>query len=197
MADALVRVVRRLTDHLSTVSALMLLTIGAITLVDVFGRYFGLPLPGGFELIQLSMIVLIFTALPAVSFRREHVTVDIVQAVLTPGVKRIARSLVSLASLAVAGFYAVQLYDRGRYLALSAETTYNLQIAVAPFAYFISGMWALTAAVFVVNAVLDLAGVEPASPDSTDPDPAGPDRIGPDPAAPGPAGPGPAGPGPE
>ena len=162
MADALARVVRRLADHLSTVSALMLLSIGAITLVDVSGRYFGLPLPGGFELIQLAMIVLIFTALPAVSFRREHVTVDIVQAQLSPRLKRVARGIVSLISLAVAGFYAVQLYDRGNYLALSSETTYNLQIAVAPFAYFIAAMWLVTTLVFLVNAALDIAGVDPA-----------------------------------
>ena len=139
-------------------SSAMLLAIGAITLVDVTGRYFGMPLSGGFELIQLAMVVLIFTALPAVSYHREHVTVDIVQAHLPVRVKRIARGIVSLASTAVAGFYAIQLYERGAYLGRSSETTYNLQIAVAPFAYFIAVMWAVTALVFTVNAWLDFAG---------------------------------------
>lgn len=158
MREAIARGARQLVGHVSTVGAIMLLVIGAVTLVDVTGRYFGAPLPGGFELIQLAMVVLIFTALPAVSYRREHVTVDIVQAHLPTRVKRIARGLVSLISVAVAGFYALQLYERGAYLGRSSETTYNLQIAIAPFAYFIALMWAATALVFAVNAWLDFAG---------------------------------------
>jgi TRAP-type C4-dicarboxylate transport system permease small subunit len=136
----------------------MLLAIGAVTLVDVVGRYFGAPLPGAFELVQLAMIVLVFTALPAVSHRREHVTIDIVQMHLPHRLRRAARALVSIACVAVAGFYAVQLFERGAYLARSSETTYNLQIALAPFAYFIAAMWAVTAVVFVVNAWLDVSG---------------------------------------
>lgn len=158
MRDALARGARQLAHHVSTVGAIMLLAIGAITLVDVTGRYFGTPLTGGFELIQLAMVILIFTALPAVSYRREHVTVDIVQAHLPARLKRIARGVVSLACTAVAGFYALQLYERGAYLGRSSETTYNLQIAVAPFAYFIGLMWAVTALVFLINAWLDFSG---------------------------------------
>src|SRR3546814_8744945 len=48
------------------------------TFVDVVGRYvFNSPLPGALELTEIMMASLIFTILPVVSARSDHITVDL------------------------------------------------------------------------------------------------------------------------
>ena len=62
-------------DGLSSVALFALMVM---TCVDVTGRYFfNAPLDGATELTQLMMGVIVFAILPAVCFREEHVSVDL------------------------------------------------------------------------------------------------------------------------
>ena len=55
-----------------------LIGIGLLTCIDVFGRYaIGRPLQGAFEVSELAMGALIFTSLPLVTMRGQHVTIDL------------------------------------------------------------------------------------------------------------------------
>ncbi|MCO5073000.1 MAG: TRAP transporter small permease [Rhizobiaceae bacterium] len=140
---------------LSWISVACVVFIGAATLVDVVGRYFNHPLYGAFEMIQMAMIFLIFTALPAVTLKREHVTVDLVQGVLPARIKHIALSLVGLIGAVVCGFYALQVWARAEYLQQIGETTQNLVLPVYPFVMVIAVMWVATALCFVVLLIED------------------------------------------
>jgi len=60
-------------------AASLMFLLMAMTCVDVAGRYFfNRPLPGGLELTEITMVLLVFAGLPIVTTAREHVTVDIV-----------------------------------------------------------------------------------------------------------------------
>jgi len=147
----------RVAAHvLSWVSVFSVVFIGVVTLIDVVGRYFNYPLYGAFEMIQLAMIFLIFTALPAVTMGREHVTVDLVQSNLPNSLKRITMMLVGLIGAIVCGFYALQIWNRAQYLLNTAETTQNLALPVYPFAMFIAVMWVATAICFIVLAIEEI-----------------------------------------
>lgn len=140
---------------LSWISVACVVFIGAATLIDVVGRYFNHPLYGAFEMIQLAMIFLIFTALPAVTLEREHVTVDLVQGSLSARLKHITLVLVGLIGAVVCGFYAKQVWTRAEYLQQIGETTQNLVLPIYPFAMFIAVMWVVTALCFVVLLIED------------------------------------------
>lgn len=73
---------------LGVISAAVLFLMMIITTVDVFGRYvLNQPLPGGFEMTEMALAVLIYAALPLVSMRREHIVIDTLDSLMSPAVK--------------------------------------------------------------------------------------------------------------
>ncbi|MBT3768727.1 MAG: TRAP transporter small permease, partial [Acidiferrobacteraceae bacterium] len=59
-------------------AALVLFLMMLLTFVDVIGRYLlNAPVTGSFEIIELMVAALVFCALPLVTAREEHVTVDL------------------------------------------------------------------------------------------------------------------------
>ena len=76
-----------------------------ITVADVFLRtFFGYPMRGVLELVELGLACTIFLALPAVFLRDEHLVVDVVDHLAKKSVVRLldlAGAIVSLVVLAV------------------------------------------------------------------------------------------------
>ncbi|SNY92352.1 TRAP-type C4-dicarboxylate transport system, small permease component [Cohaesibacter sp. ES.047] len=63
---------------LPAMAAAFLLTLVAVTVIDVIGRYFfNAPLPGAFELTQILLADLVLAALPMTTFKDSHVEVDL------------------------------------------------------------------------------------------------------------------------
>ena len=63
---------------ISSMAAIVLFWIVAITCINVIGRYFfNAPLYAGEELVKVSMAGVIFLSLPALFFRNEHIVVDL------------------------------------------------------------------------------------------------------------------------
>ncbi|MGZ0247129.1 MAG: TRAP transporter small permease, partial [Alphaproteobacteria bacterium] len=63
---------------LTAMAALFMLGIAAVTVVDVTGRYaFNSPIPGGVEVIEFLLGLTIFSALPLVTVKRSHITVEL------------------------------------------------------------------------------------------------------------------------
>lgn len=111
----MIKVANRLNRLLEVVSALPLLVIVLITFFDVFARYlFSAPIKGSVEMIEFSMALVVFGALPLVTRRRLHVSVSLVDGFFT-GVGRQIKifvcDLISAAALAILTWrlYAVTL----------------------------------------------------------------------------------------
>jgi len=80
--------VKGLEKLLGVISAAVLFLMMIITAVDVVGRYvLNQPLPGGFEMTEMALAVLIYAALPLVSMRREHIVIDTLDSLMSPAVK--------------------------------------------------------------------------------------------------------------
>ena len=78
-------VTKTLEKLLGVISAAVLFLMMIITTVDVFGRYvLNKPLPGGFEMTEMALAVLIYAALPLVSIRREHIVIDTLDTLMSP-----------------------------------------------------------------------------------------------------------------
>lgn len=158
----LARVLVRLLEGLA---ALNLLALMVLTCVDVTGRYlFNAPLDGAVELTRLLMAAVIFSALPVVSWREQHVSVDLMDLVFPRrwiNARQAAMNAVAAVALAVVAWRVWILAARA---AEYGDETEYLEIPLAPFAYFMSVMSAVTALALAVNVARYLAGRGPMSP---------------------------------
>ncbi|WP_034452281.1 TRAP transporter small permease [Salipiger aestuarii] len=131
-------------------AAVLLLALMAVTGIDVIGRYLlNAPLSGAFEMTELLLGALVFTALPLVSRNGAHVEVDLVAGVLPRAVNRGLGVFAALVSAGVLCWFAWtllmlmlgQIHDGAR--------SVSMGVPLAPFA-------ALGAAACLLSALFGL-----------------------------------------
>ena len=129
-------------------SAMALFAIMWLTLLDVMGRKFlNNSIPGSLELTEVLMVIVIFGALPMVSWRGEHVVFDSLDPFIPAWLKGIQTSLVHLICAGVFGFLGRLILMRAERFAEYGDTTVYLQLALAPVAWLMAALLATTAAV--------------------------------------------------
>jgi len=139
---------RRVDAVLGICSSALLLILMALTFVDVVARYlFNRPIRGGFELTELTLLVLIFAGLPLVSHADEHVTMDFIDRMLPERAVAILIRAVHALVAALFFFLTWQVLIKASRIAGYGDTTDVLRIAIGPFVYFMAGMIFLTALV--------------------------------------------------
>ncbi|MFM2399925.1 MAG: hypothetical protein RL341_2082 [Pseudomonadota bacterium] len=145
---------------LGTTAGLALLAMMLLAFVDVSARKLNMPIPGGVELTELLMIVLIFAGLPLVSMRGEHVTFDLFDKFMPPGLRavliRITQLFAGAAFLALCYF----MWIRAGRLLEDGLTTAQLQITVGPFAYVMCALLGLTGIVHIALALTGRARMD-------------------------------------
>lgn len=132
-------------------AAMGLFALMWLTVVDVIGRkFFDHSVPGGLELTEILMVVVIFGALPLVSFHNEHVVFDSLDALVPDWLRGIQLRLVNLISAAVFGFLGYLMMTRAERFAEYGDTTVHLQLTIAPVAWVMAGFLVLTALVHLL-----------------------------------------------
>src|SRR3546814_109434 len=92
-------------------AATILFCLMVCTFVDVVGRYvFNSPLPGALELTEIMMASLIFTILPVVSARSDHITVDLLVLPRSSMLRRIQNLAINVTSAIMLAVLAWQLW---------------------------------------------------------------------------------------
>ena len=135
-------------------SALALFAIMALTFFDVGGRkLLGNSIPGSLELTELLMVVVIFSAIPLVSHRGEHVTFDSLDAYLPQWVQVAQRVVVHLLCAAAMMALAALMWRTGSQFLESGETTAQLKLLKAPFIYGMAVLCGITALVHLAQIV--------------------------------------------
>lgn len=153
-----------LENTLGMGAAAILAALILITCVDVVGRYFfDAPLTGAFELTEVLVAALVFTALPLTTERREHVEVDLLNAAFPPALNRYVSAFAGLFSAPLLATFAWRLATHAIKTMGDGATTNALGIPLAPFGF-------LAAFACLVSAFLAfLRGIQPDDP--TDPKP--------------------------
>ena len=148
MLKTLERILRWSTGLMA---AMALFTIMWITLVDVTGRrFFSHSVPGGLELTEMLMVIVIFGAMPLVSWRNEHVVFDSLDSYLPEWVRDIQARVVHLVCAGTFGFLAYLMTTRANRLAEYGDTTVYLQLSIAPVAWMMAAMLALSGLVHLL-----------------------------------------------
>ena len=119
---------------LGSVAAIDLAAMMLLTFVDVTGRkFFASPIYGAYEVTEFMMGVLIFSALPLVTAREDHVTIDVFDHFIPPLVQRWQRFAVSLFSTAALGVLGWRLWILADSHLRTNEVTMTLHIPHGPF----------------------------------------------------------------
>ena len=158
----LARIARRFEAGLGLAAGAVLFAMMALTFVDVVGRYvLSRSIPGGFEITQIMMAMLIFAGLPLVSGREEHVTVDLVDHLLPARLRRVLRVIVELACAGLLMGLTHLMWRKAGSVAGYGDTTTVLLIPYAPFAYAIAAFLGIAGLVHLINVFSPPAQGEP------------------------------------
>jgi TRAP-type transport system small permease protein len=125
-----------------------------LTFADVVARYLiNRPIRGGFEITELTLLVLIFAGLPLVSHADEHVTMDFIDRILPPRLRVPWVRVMHAICAASMFFLSWQVWIKATRIASYSDTTEVLSITIGPFVYFMAAMIALTGLVHVFKIV--------------------------------------------
>ncbi len=135
-------------------AALSLFGIMLLMLLDVAGRYlFNSPVPGAAEIIELAMGVLVFAALPLVTAANEHIRLDYLSQAVRGRAQALTNALVTSISAGGMGLLAWRIADKALTVARYGDTTPFLRLPMAPIAVFIAFCAAVSAFIFVLQAL--------------------------------------------
>ena len=125
--------------------ALSLFAIMALTFFDVGGRkLLAHSIPGSLEMTELLMVIVIFSALPLVVQRSEHVVFDSFDSLLPDWVLKAQNVLVHLLCGVTMLGLTYLMWKLGLDIQAQGETTAQLQLPKAPFIQVMAFMCGLT-----------------------------------------------------
>jgi TRAP-type C4-dicarboxylate transport system permease small subunit len=130
----MVRVFHAAAVAASVVAVTALAALGAITVIDVGGRYlFNRPLLGAIEMSEFLMAFLSFGGLALAELRNSHITVDFFVRALPERVQALLEAVIALLGVAFWSFVAWRAGVHSMRLLNNGEVTANLMIPTWPF----------------------------------------------------------------
>jgi TRAP-type C4-dicarboxylate transport system permease small subunit len=148
------RIIVTAEQTLSMFGCAVLFGMMMLTVVDVVARYLlASPIRQAFELTEISLAMLIFCGMPAVSLHGTHVVTDLIDPLLTKRAKdMVVRTSDAICAIAVGGL-AMILWRRAQSMADSHDRTPVAGIELAPLVYLMAALLVATALVHLMRAV--------------------------------------------
>ncbi len=138
--------IRWLLLALQGLGAFTLLALMLITCTDVIGRYvFNHPLTGSTELTEIAVGIVVFSVFPVISWRNEHIVVDILDGLFSARMNLIRNLLINLIVAIALYFLATRIYVLGQRSLSYQEVTEYLGIPSGWMMIFIAVMCWLSA----------------------------------------------------
>jgi TRAP-type transport system small permease protein len=136
----------RVSGWLETVGAVSLFAMMAVTFVDIAGRFLlNRPLAGSADLMQVLLLVAAGCMLPAVTLRREHLSITLFDDARPTTVERCRRAAITLVVALAFVAMALLMWRHGDETARNQDLIGYLRIPVAPFVYAMSGLCLVSA----------------------------------------------------
>lgn len=104
MTAQLERTARWLTTALGLLAGAALFSLMTLTFVDVLARKFYRSIPGSLEVSEMLLVVVLFCALPLVSWRAGHVSFELADAIYKGKLAQYSRQVMDLISAVALGF---------------------------------------------------------------------------------------------
>lgn len=171
MLDRLSAWIDRLTLVSAHLAGAVLVAMMALTVIDVVLRYgLNAPIYGGLDVIEAGLVVVVFLGLTYCGRSGGHVALEVLAHRLSPGLERLRRSFVRLASATVMAALAVRVaikaVDAWRY----QDASNLLGLPFWPLLGLIAGGAGLYALALAVEAIAGIIGrpLPDLSPDDPD-----------------------------
>ena len=137
---------------LGAIAVLLMVGMTGLTCVDVVARYvFNSPVDGAFELTQLMLAALIFTALPMTTARGEHVDVELLSDAVGSRFAGLFATIAAVVSSAVLFVLCWRLWVHAERLAEDGAVTNSLGLPFAPVGYLAAASCALSGCIVLLR----------------------------------------------
>jgi TRAP-type transport system small permease protein len=136
---------------LSWLSALPVALIVVLTFADVFARYvFSSPIRGSVEIIEYAMAMVIFAALPLVTRHRGHVSVSLIDGLVTGQARHFKLVLFDAISAFALGVLTWRLGLHGMEELRSGSSSIVLNLPHAPLSFVLTAFAGLSTLVVLM-----------------------------------------------
>ena len=130
---------------LGVICALVLFFMMMLTVFDVAGRFLlSKPLPGSFEIMEFGLAIVVFSALPLVTWDRGHITVSLLEKYFRGTWAHLQRLFVLSGSALIMGIVSWRLWIQGDRLVVSSAITGFMEWPIAPISYAMSAFAGLS-----------------------------------------------------
>jgi TRAP-type C4-dicarboxylate transport system permease small subunit len=147
--DIFLRVVKVLNIIAGTALTLMML----LTVADVLMRAGGHPILGTYEIVALSLAIVIGFSIPNVSLDRKHVNMDIILDKLSKRNRAIMNTFTRLLCILLFAIVCYNLFLIGSEFHTSGEVSATLKLPFFPVAYGVAVCCFLECFVFIFDIV--------------------------------------------
>ena len=155
----------RLCLALAWLSGLIAAFVMIVTSVGVFMRYFlRNPLMGGFEMIEIGMGLIVFTAVPLMVRSRGNICVTVLSDKFPAAVSRWISILCDLVGAGLIAFISWRVWLQGERLLTYNEVTMELRVPKGLIAQGMAVLLAVAALAFLTCAIDALRRTEPRTP---------------------------------
>jgi len=144
---SIAKALNQLAELPMLVAAATLFVLMVLTFADVIMRStFSAPIEAATELTRIAMAVIVFSALPVVSARANHIVVDLLDPLFQrAGIERIIEGLVTLICGVLLYWPAMRSFDLAERARSYGDLTEYLSIPVFYITWFIAFMTLVTA----------------------------------------------------
>jgi len=151
--DRMYGVFDRFTRFINGIGAVALTFMMCLTVVDVLGRAGGHPVIGTYEVVSLSLTLVIGLGIPRVSIDRAHVQMEFLLERLSPRSQAIMNTFTRVLCIFLFLFAGYHLFGLGNELRMSGDVTPTIRLPYYPLPYMIGFCCFLECFVFLHDIV--------------------------------------------
>jgi TRAP-type C4-dicarboxylate transport system permease small subunit len=151
--DALYDVLKFISKILNFIAGLTLTLMMLLTVADVSLRAAGHPIIGTYEIVALSLAIVIGFGIPKVSLDKGHVYMEFLLEKLSPRGKDVMNTFTRILVLIVFFFIGYNLFNVGAEFHASGEVSPTIKLPFYPVAYGVGVCCFLECIVFIFEIV--------------------------------------------
>jgi TRAP-type C4-dicarboxylate transport system permease small subunit len=147
------KMMRFVSKVLNIIAGIAVTFMMLLTVTDVLLRAGGHPIIGTFEIVALSLALVIGFAIPQVSLDRGHVSMDFLLVKLSQRGKDVMNTFTRILGLILFAFIGYNLFSVGARFHASGEVSATIKIPFYPVAYGVAVCCLLECFVFIFDIV--------------------------------------------
>ncbi len=151
--ETLIRILLKVSKILSYIAGAALTFLMLLTVADVLGRAGRRPILGTYELVSLSLAIVIGFTIPKLSLDRGNVNMTILLERLSNRKRAILNTLTRILCLILFVIIGYNLFLIGREFHTSGEVTPTIKLPFFPIAYFMGVCCFIECFVFIFDIV--------------------------------------------